>query len=91
MASGHPPRASGTKGPKQTQEIPTEWRIELPESGANADSEFGGCRSIEAGYDRGPVLGQGTYGEVRQGTCAGWATCILFLNEHRAGCMAGNC
>lgn len=64
MASGHPPRASGTKGPKQTQEIPTEWRIELPESGANADSEFGGCRSIEAGYDRGPVLGQGTYGEV---------------------------
>lgn len=64
MSAAHPPRSGGTKPAKHTA-IPTEWRIELPERGAQADAEFGGCRSIEAGYVRGPVLGQGTYGEVR--------------------------
>ena len=43
--------------------LPDEWKIELPERGT-VDSEFGGCRAIEAGYERGEVLGQGTYGEV---------------------------
>ena len=59
--SGNPPRAGK---PQKHTPIPTEWRIELPEHGAGNDSEFGGCRSIEAGYRRGDVLGQGTYGEV---------------------------
>ena len=62
--AGVPPRSgSGTKYPS----IPTEWRIELPESGdhrGGVEGGFGGCRSIETGYTRGHVLGQGTYGEV---------------------------
>ncbi|KAL6766227.1 CDKC1 [Auxenochlorella protothecoides x Auxenochlorella symbiontica] len=44
--------------------IPAEWKVELPEEGNRGDSIFGGCRSIEAGYQREFVLGQGTYGEV---------------------------
>ncbi|KAI7837692.1 hypothetical protein COHA_008485 [Chlorella ohadii] len=67
MASQVPPRHP-TKppagGPGKFSSIPTEWRLELPEAGATPDAEFGGCRSIEAGYHRGHVLGQGTYGEV---------------------------
>ena len=66
--SGHPPRSGPVgkpAGPSKNTALPTEWRIELPESGAAGDAEFGGCRSIEAGYNRGQVLGQGTYGEVR--------------------------
>ncbi|KAL4442464.1 hypothetical protein ABPG77_005048 [Micractinium sp. CCAP 211/92] len=63
MSAAQPPRSGGAKPARHTP-IPTEWRIELPERGAQADAEFGGCRSIESGYVRGPVLGQGTYGEV---------------------------
>ena len=53
-------------GPGKFSAIPTEWRLELPDTGATPDTEFGGCRSIESGYHRGIVLGQGTYGEVRR-------------------------
>ncbi|PSC69315.1 cyclin-dependent kinase C-2-like isoform A [Micractinium conductrix] len=61
-----PPRQGGGKGsgPAKHTPIPTEWRIELPGEGVGYDTEFGGCRSIDVGYNRGPVLGQGTYGEV---------------------------
>lgn len=72
--SGKPPG-----GPVKHPSIPAEWRIELPTSGRHTDSEFGGCRSIEAGYDRGPVLGQGTYGEVRRALVwllAGLRSCL---------------
>lgn len=64
--AGKPPGGPGKPagGPSKHPPIPTEWRIELPDSGAHKDTEFGGCRAIEAGYQRGPVLGQGTYGEV---------------------------
>lgn len=70
--SGKPPTGGPTKHtpvPTKHAPIPTEWRIELPEAGEDrprggGDAEFGGCRSIDAGYKRGPVLGQGTYGEV---------------------------
>lgn len=79
MASQVPPRHP-TKppagGPGKFSSIPTEWRLELPEAGATPDAEFGGCRSIEAGYHRGHVLGQGTYGEVRRrsppAACTAW-------------------
>ena len=37
--------------------------MELP-SVAESDSVFGGCRSIEKCYDKGPQIGEGTYGEV---------------------------
>lgn len=66
MASQVPrhPTKPPAGGPGKFSSIPTEWRLELPESGATPDVEFGGCRSIESGYHRGNVLGQGTYGEV---------------------------
>ena len=41
----------------------TKWKVELP-SVAESDSIFGGCRSIEKYYDKGPQIGEGTYGEV---------------------------
>lgn len=56
--------------------IPSEWKVELPEYGAAYDDTLSGCRSIEDGYERQSVLGQGTYGEVmrdardRGGSCA---------------------
>ena len=71
MASQAPrhPTKPPAGGPGKFSSIPTEWRLELPESGATPDVEFGGCRSIESGYHRGNVLGQGTYGEVRRRRC----------------------
>lgn len=80
MASGHPPRSGGPK-PAKHSSLPTEWRIELPDSGRHLDAEFGGCRSIEAGYIRGQVLGQGTYGEVR-GRRAGLAISVAHWAAH---------
>lgn len=85
----HPPPRSGGKpgkapgGPAKHTPIPTEWRIELPEGGAMSDADFGGCRSIEAGYARGPVLGQGTYGEVRirQDSSTGPASCLMLCHS----------
>ena len=65
QAPRHPAKPPAA-GPVKFQAIPTEWRLELPEAGATPDAEFGGCRSIESGYHRGNVLGQGTYGEVRR-------------------------
>ena len=85
MSAAHPPRSGGAKPARHTA-IPTEWRIELPERGAQADAEFGGCRSIESGYVRGPVLGQGTYGEVRSVLPALMAS----MGTYSSGCTFGN-
>lgn len=57
--------AAGKAPPLKHVPVPSEWKVELPGHGATDDREFGGCRSIEAGYDRREVLGVGTYGEVR--------------------------
>lgn len=61
MVSQNGSQSRKTKAPS----IPAEWKVELPEEGNRGDADFGGCRSIEAGYQREFVLGQGTYGEVR--------------------------
>lgn len=47
-----------------TKVVPSEWKIELPKQGASDDSLFGGCRSIEVGYEKQALVGEGTYGEV---------------------------
>ena len=90
-----PPRArpmattNGTK-PKEPKfpPIPVEWKVELPDEGYRGSNAIGGCRSIEEGYDRQGVLGQGTYGEVRlssmeRGCRAQWVCGVL-----RARCWA---
>lgn len=45
--------------------VPSEWKIELPKQGSVDDRLFGGCRSIEVGYEKKGMVGEGTYGEVR--------------------------
>lgn len=63
MSTVSEPSRAGTRQTKPPV-IPEEWKIELPDQGQASDSQFGGCRSIESGYQRQFVLGQGTYGEV---------------------------
>jgi hypothetical protein len=90
MASGHPPRSGGPK-PAKHAALPTEWRIELPESGRQLGAEFGGCRSIEAGYNRHQVLGQGTYGEVGTGAARSrTVSCISLHLQHPGFCSAAS-
>ncbi|KDD74762.1 protein kinase, partial [Helicosporidium sp. ATCC 50920] len=57
-----PSRPSGRQA--KPPPIPEEWKIELPDQGATLGGQPMGCRSIESGYQRQFVLGQGTYGEV---------------------------
>jgi hypothetical protein len=49
---------------KVAKVIPSEWKIELPKAGCIDDRLFGGCRSIEVGYEKKAMVGEGTYGEV---------------------------
>lgn len=39
------------------------WKVELPDL-ARGDDDFGGCRGVELCYERGQVIGEGTYGHV---------------------------
>lgn len=57
--------ASLASTPRQTPRTPgpAKWKVELPNV-AESDDTFGGCRSIEKCYDKGPQIGEGTYGEV---------------------------
>ena len=57
--------AAGHGRPPQHKVVPSEWKIELPKAGCVDDRMFGGCRSIEVGYKKEGMVGEGTYGEVR--------------------------
>lgn len=100
-----PPESGGggrpPAGPSKHATIPTEWRIELPEGGTSQDGEFGGCGRLEAGYERGPKLGEGNYGEVRRRCrsrgAAAWRPCHAAVScrslqlPRRRACSRARC
>lgn len=61
---------------------PAKWKVELPNV-ADSDATFGGCRSIEKCYDKGPQIGEGTYGEVFLATPKGDPTDKVALKKIR--------
>lgn len=76
--------ASLASTPRQTPRTPgpTKWKVELPNV-ADSDDTFGGCRSIEKCYDKGPQIGEGTYGEVFLATPKGSPTDKVALKKIR--------
>ena len=63
LQPGKPPAISSTPRTTPRTPGPSKWKVELPNVADSADT-FGGCRSIEKCYDKGPQIGEGTYGEV---------------------------
>ena len=76
--------ASLASTPRQTPRTPgpAKWKVELPNV-ADSDDTFGGCRSIEKCYDKGPQIGEGTYGEVFLATPKGSPTDKVALKKIR--------
>ncbi|KAL3141213.1 hypothetical protein ABBQ38_003552 [Trebouxia sp. C0009 RCD-2024] len=76
--------ASIASTPRQTPRTPgpAKWKVELPNV-ADSDATFGGCRSIEKCYDKGPQIGEGTYGEVFLATPKGNPTDKVALKKIR--------
>lgn len=59
-----------------------KFKVEVPSR--NADDDYGGCRLVDATYERVKQIGEGTYGQVR----APWPVPLLPGCACLPGCLA---